>query len=128
MFKVYFEKYRISVGIAIIVLIGLYIIKDNTDTEEDFKVEMNNPVFSIAKVKRNGKYYTDYIYYFDKVKYKGSFRYGNRYLVGRYFIVELSKKDPGLSRIRLDKEIKDSARIANSGFRKKTLDEILEMK
>ena len=48
--------------------------------------------------------------------------------IDKYFTVEVSKKNPQFSRLVIEEEINDSIKISNSGFRKKTLDEILDAK
>jgi hypothetical protein len=100
---------------------------DEIDSKLKNEIEQDKD-YSIAKVKYKGKYYIKYIYYYDNKKHTGSSDKGDETLIDRFFIVELSKKKPELSIIRIDKEVKDSTKIANSGFREKTLDEILEMK
>lgn len=90
----------------------------------------NNLIVTIGKVKDRGRYFTSYIYYYDKVKYEGLYDGDgdSDSQIGKFFKVELSKKNPHFSRLIIDEEINDSVKISNSGFKKKTLDEILDAK
>lgn len=129
MFKKVYEKYHLIIGLVLLFIIGLYINEKQKLDERKINAEIDKSLdFSIAKVKDYGKSYNHYIYYYDNKKYQGSYKDGRSSLIGKFFVVELSKRNPESSRLRIDKEIKDSVRIANAGFRKKTLDEILEMK
>lgn len=129
MIRVYFEKYRLAIGLILMFLIGLYIEETQNKEEEKFNAEIDNNLdTSIAKVKDKGRHFLSYTFYYEGKLYKDNSEEGSSSLIGRFFIVELSKKNPEFSRIRLDKEVKDSVQIAKSGFRKKTLDEILKMK
>lgn len=109
MLKDYFEKYRVGVGMVLIYAIVMYMV--NTQTEEERKInkEINSNLdFSIAKVKDKSRYFIEYDYYYGNNVYHGESREGGSQLIGRFFIVELSRRKPQISRIRLDKEIKDS--------------------
>ncbi|MTH17332.1 hypothetical protein [Flavobacterium sp. LC2016-01] len=89
-----------------------------------------NLFVTVAKLKDCGRYNSSYIYYFDKKKYDGLYD-GNGdsdSKIGKYFTVEISKKNPEFSRLIIEEEINDSIKISNSGFRKKKLDEILDAK
>lgn len=109
MIRVYFEKYRLAIGLILMFLIGLYIEETQNKEEEKFNAEIDNNLdTSIAKVKDKSRYFIEYDYYYGNNVYHGQSREGGRALVGRFFIVELSKKKPEISRIRLDKEVKDS--------------------
>jgi hypothetical protein len=106
-----------------------YQIEETSKREKMIDNEINNNLFiTVAKVKDCKRIFSSYIYYYDKKKYDGEYRDGKSEDIGRYFAVKISKKNPEHSRIIIEEEITDSIKIANSGFRRKTLDEILDLK
>jgi hypothetical protein len=121
----------IRIGAISFIIFIYFGIKKTNEQEQIVNKEIdNNLIVTIGKVKNRGRYFTSYIYYYDKIKYKGSYDGDGESdsKIGRYFKVELSKKNPEFSRLIIYDEIKDSIKIANSGFRKKTLNEILDSK
>lgn len=121
----------IRIGAISFIIFIYFGIKKTNEQEQIVNKEIdNNLIVTIGKVKSRGRYFTSYIYYYDKIKYKGSYDGDGESdsKIGRYFKVELSKKNPEFSRLIIYDEIKDSIKIANSGFRKKTLNEILDSK
>lgn len=121
----------IRIGAISFIIFIYFGIKKTNEQEQIVNKEIdNNLIVTIGKVKSRGRYFTSYIYYYNKIKYKGSYDGDGESdsKIGRYFKVELSKKNPEFSRLIIYNEIKDSIKIANSGFRKKTLNEILDSK
>ena len=121
----------IRIGAISFIIFIYFGIKKTNEQEQIINKEIdNNLIVTIGKVKNRGRYFTSYIYYYEKIKYKGSYDGDGESdsKLGRYFKVELSKKNPQFSRLIINDEIKDSIKIANSGFRKKTLNEILDSK
>ena len=92
----------------------------------------NNLFVSVARIRDSHKGNCTYVYFFEGTKYTGysssSGYNGNVSIIHKYFKVELSKKNPQFSNLIIEEEITDSTAIANSGFRRKTLDEILNAK
>lgn len=115
-------------GFFVFLFIG---IQRTSKQEQLVNEDIDNNLFvTIAKLKDCGRYKSSYIYYFDKKKYEGLYEGDgdSDTKIDKYFIVEISKKNPQFSRLIIDREINDSIKISNSGFRKKTLDEILDAK
>lgn len=115
-------------GFFVFLFIG---IQNTSKQEQVINEDIDNNLFvTIAKLKDCGRYYSSYIYYFDNKKYEGFYEGDgdSDSKIDKYFTVEISKKNPQFSRLIIEKEIDDSIKISNSGFRKKTLDEILDAK
>ncbi|WP_376777082.1 hypothetical protein [Flavobacterium covae] len=108
MVKKFYEKYHLIIGFVLLFIIGLYINEKQKIEEQKINAEIDNNLdFSIAKVKEKGRYFIEYAYYYGNNVYHGHSEGGGGKLVGRFFIVELSRRKPEISRIRLDKEIKN---------------------
>lgn len=129
MIRVYFEKYRFAIGLVLMFLIVFYANENEKNEEEKFNAEIDNNLdISVAKVIDKKRYFTEYVFNYNGKSYNDFSKEGDNSLIGKFFIVELSKRKPEFSRIRFDKEVKDSAGIAISTSKDKTLDEILKMK
>ena len=92
----------------------------------------NNLFVTVGRIRDSRKGNCTYVYFFEGKKYTGycssSGYNGTTSIVRKCFKVELSKKNPQYSNLIIEEEITDSATIANSGFRRKKLSEILNAK
>jgi hypothetical protein len=125
------KKNIIRLGIISFIIIFYFGVKKTDELKQTINNEIdNNLIVTIGKVKNCGRHFTSYIYYYDKIKYEGSYDGDGESdsKIGKYFKVELSKINPQFSRLMIYEEVTDSIKIAHSGFRKKTLDEILDLK
>lgn len=68
-----------------------------------------------------GSSYTEYIYFYNNKTYTISDKIGNKNedYVGKYFVVDISSKNPNHSKIYLDQEITDTSEIIKAGFKLK---------
>ncbi len=130
--KMKINKNHLSLLAFVAIFIFISIEAQKTSKREQLMNEEidNNLIVTIGKVKDRGRYFTSYIYYYDKVKYEGLYDGDgdSDSQIGKYFKVEISRINPHFSRLIIDEEINDSVKISNSGFKKKTLDEILDAK
>lgn len=115
----------------IIVIVSLAFFSEGYEEQKKKrdKIIDQNLFETVARVENVKRRSFDYTFYFNKRKYLASetnIKSEAYYSKGKFYIVELSSIKPNYSRLLLDHEITDSIAIANSGFRKKTLTELLE--
>jgi hypothetical protein len=115
-------KEKISGTILISFFVVIYFISDNNKKTKKNSIEENKKM-SIGKVykfeKSKSFQFYDFTYFYDGIKYKNAKdakRMGGNSLVGRYFRIELSTKEPKYSNIFLDQEVTDSTEIVKAGF------------
>lgn len=126
------DKIAIQSITVVLVLIALAwgILETSKHNKLQDEELSKNLFVTVAKIKDLHKNNYKYVFFYDGVKYSAFQREnaGRNSNIGKYFRVEFSSKNPQYSRLKLDEEITKSVKIANSGFRKKTLNEMLDSK
>lgn len=114
---------------VILALVFCFGITYTKKREQQVKADIERNIYkTVGRLKKSSRRHTNFTYYFEGKKYTGSVENNNLTIdaEGKYFLVELSSKHPDFARIKLNQEITDTAKINNSGFRKKTMTEILD--
>lgn len=126
----FFKNDIIFIG-SIIVIVSLAFFSEGYEEQKKKrdKIINQNLFETVARVENVRRRSYDYTFYFNKRKYyvnEENIKSEASKSKGKFYIVELSSKNPNYSRLLFDEEVKDSAIISNAGFRKKTLTELLE--
>ncbi|NMH28505.1 hypothetical protein [Flavobacterium silvaticum] len=122
------KEIKLFIGLILFLIALFFLINQKNDQEREKEENINKHRFiTVGKLKKKGRHHTDYVYYYDGKKYIGTVKSP---MVGKsqqhkYFYVSLSTVNPELSRIDLSGQIIDTAQIHSSGFREKTMTEIL---
>lgn len=115
------KKYRFSIiGLSILFSMMFFIYIKQKLVEKEIK---ENEVVTVAYVyelvDRRSMTNVYYQYYYEGEKYD-SFELTNlnvtKDIVGKYFKIVISAKDPSASRIQLTKNVSDSTLISKAGF------------
>lgn len=119
-----FDKKQFLIGIIFFPAMIILYLNTYFHKKEIIKSINENKVITVGKVYKfiNNRSYDYYYYCF---YHKGSLFYdkfdkygldGNK-LIGRFFYLEYSSKNPNFSIIDLEKEITDPVEIENAGFK-----------
>lgn len=116
--------------IGVVIVLGILSNATVKEVKQNKKDRIEKHLYStVCKVESNNRRYLSYIYFYKNKIHTNSHSNqniaGDSY-VGKFYVVELSSKLPNYAKIFLEQEVTDSTRIANAGFRKKTLEEIIE--
>lgn len=124
--KMKFDKKQVFVGTIFFIIIAVLYFNSNvkkeiktTDIKKN-KLEAIGRVYDFVNNRSYNRYY--YNYYYNGHYYNGNinaYGKGGEKLIGKFFLLEFSSKNPNFSNIHLDKEITDSARISDAGFKLK---------
>lgn len=114
---------QIYPAIVLILIIGFFIYRSNTDMATKNKSINENEAYMVALVTKfhSNRSFETYYYTF---RYNGRVYEHSKHIngfdgedhVGRYYMVRFSSENPHYSELFLDKEITDTAAIARAGF------------
>lgn len=108
------EKHFILIAFAGFLVFLFIGIQNTSKRQQLINEDIDSNLFvTTAKLKDCRRYYLSYIYYFYKKKQDGLYKGdgGSDSKIGKYFIVEVSKKKPQFSRLSIEKEIQDPIKI-----------------